>query len=213
MHERMDQRGLRWDNDKKNELFVPRKSVQELISVMRTSEEMYLFEKNSIIEDAAYRGGRLGTSNVKTFTNQRTQPDRELKDSPPTITLKLSKKAIEELKMGRPKQFENLVDLVKLVANLQKTVLPVIYDTKPVSSPPTEIIRLPKSAVDSLRGDKGEKDRREAMSYLNLIAFGIPPPVPPPPPPQPIPRVTRQQAAQNAGPNVTTRAMRRRENN
>ena len=90
--------------------------------------------------------------------------------------------AIEELKLGRPKQYESLVDLVKLVANLQTTVLPVIYDTKPVSSPPTEIIRLPKVAVDSLRGDKGEKERKEAMSYLNRIVFGLPPAAPPPPP-------------------------------
>ena len=157
----------------------------------------------------------MGTGTVKALTTTRAQPDRELKDSAPTITLKLSRKAIEELQDAKPKQFENLVDLVKLVANLQKTVLPVIYDTKPVSSPPTEIIRLPKVAVDSLRGDKGEKERKEAMSYLNRIVFGLPPaapPPPPPPPPQPIPRVTRQQTARNAGPNVTTRAMRRREN-
>ncbi len=166
MHDRLDQRGLRWDNEKKNELFVPRKSVQELISVMRTipGEEMYLFDKNTITEDTAYRGGRLGSSNVKTFTSQRTQPDRELKDSAPTITLKLSKRAIEELKMGRPKQFDELVDLVKLVANIQKTVLPVIYDTKPVASPPTEIIRLPKSAVEKLRGNEGPL-------YLSKCAF------------------------------------------
>ena len=69
MHERMDQRGLRWDNNKKNELFVPRKRVQELISVMRTipGEEMYLFDKNSIVEDVAYRGGRLGFKVVRWY--------------------------------------------------------------------------------------------------------------------------------------------------
>ena len=108
MHERMDQRGLRWDDNKKNELFVPRKSVQELISVMRTipGEEMFLFDKNSIIDDTAYRGGRLGTSTVKALTTTRAQPDRELKDSAPTITLKLSRKAIEEFSDENKMKYE-----------------------------------------------------------------------------------------------------------
>ena len=36
MHERMDARGLRWNAEKRNELFVPKKSVNELVAVMRT---------------------------------------------------------------------------------------------------------------------------------------------------------------------------------
>ena len=36
MHSEMDKRGLRWQKDKKNELFAPRKSVKELIDAMRT---------------------------------------------------------------------------------------------------------------------------------------------------------------------------------
>lgn len=60
MHAEMDRRGLRWDKDRKNELFVPKQSVQELISVMRTipGEEMFLFDQETIKEDANYRWNR-----------------------------------------------------------------------------------------------------------------------------------------------------------
>ncbi len=53
MHSEMDKRGLRWQKDKKNELFAPRKSVKELIDAMRTirGEDMYLFDSETIRED------------------------------------------------------------------------------------------------------------------------------------------------------------------
>ena len=56
MHDRVDARGLRWKSDKKNELFVPKELVEELIAVMRTipGEEMYLFNEDSIETDDAY---------------------------------------------------------------------------------------------------------------------------------------------------------------
>ena len=59
-HSELDKRGLRWDKERKNELFVPRKSVDELIGAMRTiqGQEMYLFKGDTIVEDTSYRGGR-----------------------------------------------------------------------------------------------------------------------------------------------------------
>ena len=60
MHEEMDRRGLRWQNDTKNELFAPRKSVEELIAAMRTirGEDLYLFHSETIREDLTYTGGQ-----------------------------------------------------------------------------------------------------------------------------------------------------------
>ena len=99
MHSEMDKRGLRWQKDKKNELFAPRKSVKELIDAMRTirGEDMYLFDSETIREDTTYDGGRDRLELV--MTQKRELPPRAAATeiSAPTITLKLSKKAIEEL--------------------------------------------------------------------------------------------------------------------
>ena len=115
MHDRMDARGLRWKSDKKNELFVPKKSVEELIAVMRTipGEEMYLFNEDSIETDDAYRGGRAD-DRVKGDTQVRTLPFREVASElkTPSITIKLSKRAIEDLRNGNPKRYESLVDII-----------------------------------------------------------------------------------------------------
>ena len=56
MHDVMDKRNLRWKDEngktRKNELFEPKKSVDELISCMRTINglEMYLFNKGDITQ-------------------------------------------------------------------------------------------------------------------------------------------------------------------
>ena len=59
-HAALDAKGLRWDKDRTNELFVPKKSVNELISTLRTikGEEMYLFTEDTITEDRSYKGGK-----------------------------------------------------------------------------------------------------------------------------------------------------------
>ena len=58
-HQELDRRGLRWQKDQKNELFVPNKNTQELIAAMRTirGENMYLMSPDTITEDSNYRGG------------------------------------------------------------------------------------------------------------------------------------------------------------
>ena len=76
MHSELDQRGLRWQKDKKNELFAPRKSVKELIDAMRTirGEDMYLFDSETIREDTTYDGGRDRLELV--MTQKRELPPR-----------------------------------------------------------------------------------------------------------------------------------------
>ena len=77
-HSELDKRGLRWDKERKNELFVPKKSVDELIGAMRTiqGQEMYLFKGDTIVEDTSYRGGRRREIVTVTETARRTQPER-----------------------------------------------------------------------------------------------------------------------------------------
>ena len=57
-HDVLDSRGLRWDRERKNELFVPgKKGVIELIAAMRQvkGEEMYIFSEDGFLVSAYKR--------------------------------------------------------------------------------------------------------------------------------------------------------------
>ena len=112
-HAELDKRGLRWNKDKKNELFVPKKGVDELISALRTirGEDMYLFRDGSIVEDTNYRGGSRTEVAIITETTARAQPERTARV--PSITVRLSKASMEQLRAGNPTHFEQLLDLVR----------------------------------------------------------------------------------------------------
>ena len=140
MHSEMDKRGLRWQKDKKNELFAPRKSVKELIDAMRTirGEDMYLFDSETIREDTTYDGGRDRLELV--MTQKRELPPRAAATeiSAPTITLKLSKKAIEELQLLHPVKLAKLVDIIDAVTGRgapQKPQAPAQNPPPPVPIP------------------------------------------------------------------------------
>ena len=140
MHAEMDKRGLRWQKDKKNELFAPRKSVKELIDAMRTirGEDMYLFDSETIREDTTYDGGRDRLELV--MTQKRELPPRAAATeiSAPTITLKLSKKAIEELQLLDPVKLAKLVDIIDAVTGRgapQKPQAPAQNPPPPVPIP------------------------------------------------------------------------------
>ena len=140
MHSEMDKRGLRWQKDKKNELFAPRKSVKELIDAMRTirGEDMYLFDSETIREDTTYDGGRDRLELV--MTQRRELPPRAAATeiSAPTITLKLSKKAIEELQLLDPVKLAKLVDIIDAVTGRgapQKPQAPAQNPPPPVPIP------------------------------------------------------------------------------
>jgi len=184
MHDRMDARGLRWKSDKKNELFVPKKSVDELIAVMRTipGEEMYIFGEDSITTDDTYRGGRAD-DRIKTDTQVRTLPFREVASElkTPSITLRLSKKAIEDLRSGNPKRYESLIDIIKAVSGLKEAG--VISKprppppTPPTSPPPPTILKLPPATIAALTSQGPPEARARAISKVV----------------QAIPRLTRSQ--------------------
>ena len=89
---------------------------------MRTirGEDMYLFDSETIREDTTYEGWRERAELV--MTKRRELPPRAAATevSAPTITLKLSKKAIEELRLLDPVKLAKLVDIVDAVLGREK---------------------------------------------------------------------------------------------
>ena len=166
-HEVLDQRGLRWDPTKKNELFVPgTKGVDELISAMRQiqGEEMYIFFENSYTTDVFYKGGSYRSATNVTDTFQKQMPPRAAAEEArvQTVTIKLSKKAIEELKSDAPAKFAQLIKIIDEVHKRPLTInLPP--DTPPPSPPPSpavETIRIPRREIQFiLNGNQVQKQQ------------------------------------------------------
>ena len=96
----LDERKLRWQEDRRNELFKPKKSVEELIDALRTvkGEEMYLFSKTKIREDPLYDPANAIVREVTFQTQVRQQPTRTagIERKAPILTLRLNKQSIEE---------------------------------------------------------------------------------------------------------------------
>jgi hypothetical protein len=112
-HAELDRRGLRWQSDRKNELFVPRRGVDELISSMRTirGEKMYVLKKDLITEDSAYQGGTRREHITITETTSRSQPERAARI--PSVTIRLSKASLDQLRSGNPNHFEQLLNIFR----------------------------------------------------------------------------------------------------
>ena len=116
-HDILDSRNLRWDKERKNELFVPKKNgVEDLISAMRQVEgnKMYLFSKDTIKEDVYYKGGSKRAASSVVNTSKKTMQPRAAAEEnrAPSVTIKLSKRAIDELKSDSPKRFAQLLKLL-----------------------------------------------------------------------------------------------------
>ena len=110
-HQVLDSRGYRWQKDRKNELFQA--PAKELIASLRQirGEELYLFSKDSITEDPNYRGGSRRERIAIQETQPRQQPERASRS--PSLTITLSKAALEQLRSGNPTQFATLLNLVR----------------------------------------------------------------------------------------------------
>ena len=108
-HQILDERGLRYMKHKRNELFEPRSNVNELIAALRQvrGEEMYLMTKDTVSQDPKYRKERI----TITETAPRQQPQRESRA--PSLTITLSRSALEQLRSGNPTSFERLMNIVK----------------------------------------------------------------------------------------------------
>lgn len=131
-HEILDERGLRFMKDKRNELFEPRSNVKELIAALRLvrGEQMYLFSPDAVAEDTNYKGGSRRERIVVTETAPRQQPERTSRA--PSLTITLSRAALEQLRSGNPSQFERLVNLVKGFDEQQKNTTTVRAAAKDV---------------------------------------------------------------------------------
>ena len=133
-HQVLDSKGYRWQKDRRNELFQA--PVQELISSLRQvrGEDLYLFSKDSIIEDPNYRGGSRKERIAIRVTQPRQQPERQSRA--PSLTITLSKTALEQLRSGSPQQFEKLINLVRSFDEERKN---------------TTTIRAPAKVVQQMR--------------------------------------------------------------
>lgn len=135
-HQVLDSRGYRWQKDRRNELFQA--PAKELIASLRQirGEELYLFSKDSITQDPHYRGGSRKERITITETQPRQQPQRETRA--PSLTITLSRSALEQLRSGSPQQFERLLNLVRSFDEDRKN---------------TTTVTAPKEVVQEMRQD------------------------------------------------------------
>ena len=172
-HEVLDKRGFRWQKDRKNELFVPgRKGVEELISAMRQiqGEEMYIFMENSYTTDMLYKGGSPKAATFVTDTFQKQMPPRTSAQEArvQTITIKLSKKAIEELKSSAPTKFAQLIRILDEARLPKQKKGP--SDTPPPSDRRSiETIRIPRRQIDAIRDGNTQQKEKGIEKILEKI--------------------------------------------
>ena len=190
-HDVLDSRGLRWDKERKNELFVPgRKGVIELIAAMRQvkGEEMYIFSEDGFVQDAFYRGGseRRGTTVTNTFHKQMQPREAAFEARAATITIRLTPKAIQELQGESPAKF---AQLIRIIDEVYKRPVSTTTTTKT----PATTIRVPRTQVQNiLTGDAQQK----AAAIDNLVERVID---------KPVPRVTRAQTQRQNAPRRSAR--------
>ena len=138
---------------------------------------MYLFDSETIREDASYDGGRDRLELV--MTQKRELPPRAAATevSAPTITLKLSKKAIEELQVLDPVKLAKLVDIIDAVTGRgapQKLPAPPTAPPPPVAQKPPPPVPHPPPVPTP-----APSRTREAIRQRIAAQFG--------PPEQPLP--------------------------
>jgi hypothetical protein len=105
--------GFTWLLGLKNELFNG--PTKDLIDAMRTVEgqEMFLFSKDNVVSDMAYRGGSRNPITV-TETAPRANQNRSsggYRD--PSITVRLNKASIDQLRASNHVQFHMLLDIIE----------------------------------------------------------------------------------------------------
>lgn len=196
-HQALDEKGLRWQKDRRNELFVPRNGdVNDIIDALRTvkGEEMFLFSKNKIREDPLYDPSKAIVRQVVTQTHAREQPRRTIaiERKAPVLELRLNRESIETLRNNNPSRFSILLQLIKDITGLVDRKAPAPRPDTPLSTAST-VINLPRTVVDGLRPGATADSRTSATRRLADALR--PTPVRPVAPPSPTPpRVTRAQA-------------------
>mmetsp|Transcript_17253 Transcript_17253/g.25956 ORF Transcript_17253/g.25956 Transcript_17253/m.25956 type:complete len:308 (+) Transcript_17253:454-1377(+) len=168
-HAELDRRGLRWQQDKRNELFVSTRDNRDLIAALRTirGQKMHLFTKDAIVEDGAYHGGaRRSRITIVDTQPRRTQPrDAAI----PSITVRLSSDWLDQLRAGNPSMYARLINIVQR------------------HRPPVETtVRMQPEDVAEMRAGTPRGDQiARALTQVAEEPMAVPPPTP---------RVTRAAA-------------------
>jgi hypothetical protein len=145
-HNLLDSKNFRWvDPVKKvkteSELFETN-NVEHLINILRQieGEEMFVFDSKGFVKDTKYNGGKSNQDLI--LTRPKKQQARTVKDDSETLHLKMTKQAIEQLRMGDPETLQKLIDVLE----------------------ETNVIKLSKEDVEKLRlGDPATiKEIKEA---------------------------------------------------
>ena len=147
-HEELTRRGLRYDSSSKNELFSG--SRRQLEAALRTikGEKLYLFTETDWFEDPTYEyGGNRRQRITITETQPRQQPQRETRA--PSLTITLSRQALDQLRSGSPQQFERLLNLV------------LSFDEEKNN---TTTVTAPKQVVEEMR-----KDTDQSRQILDAV--------------------------------------------
>jgi hypothetical protein len=114
-HEELTRRDKRWNSALKNELF--KGPTKDLIAALRTvrGEEMFLFEKDTVVSDTQYRGGTRTRSQIAvTETGTRSNPGRSTEFyRAPSITIRLNKASMDQLRASNKIHFDMLLDIIE----------------------------------------------------------------------------------------------------
>ena len=126
---------------------------------------MYLFDSDTIREDMTYDGGRDRLELV--MTQKRELPPRAAATeiSAPTITLKLSKKAIEELQLLDPVKLAKLVDIIDAVTGRGAPQKP---QAPPQSIPPQVPIPQPHCLRHRLPSQERERRSGNGLQHNSV---------------------------------------------
>ena len=169
-HDVLDRRGLRWDPERRNELFVPgKRGVIELVAAMRQvkGEEMFVFHEDGFKQDSTYRGGSTRTTSViDTFQKQMQPRAAAFEARVPTITIKLSAKAIEQLQLESPARFAQLIKIIDAVYKRSPTPA--------APTPPPATIRVPRTQVNNIVNGNAQ-ERAAAVENLVRRVVDAPP--------------------------------------
>ena len=142
-HAQLTRKGKRWNDALKNELFTG--PVRGLIDAMRTvkGEEMFLFTQSTVVSDMAYRGGSSNPISV-TETAPRANQNRSsggYRD--PSITVRLNKASIDQLRASNHVQFHMLLDIIEEYDEFCR-------DEDP---PPKQVVTASASDINRIRTD------------------------------------------------------------
>ena len=176
-HSELDKQGLRWKQDKKNELFVPndpQKGVQQLIDVLRTIQglDLYLFNNQTFFKDSTYTGG-VAHSLPPQVVGTRQAPLRAVRA--PTMNIQMNKDYFQQLRSANPSVFQQILNLASQVAN-----------TPPPPQPPPPL--LPPQPSPQLF----QPSQQTKIAHKNA-GMPVPPVQPPPQLPQQKKKVSATQ--------------------